>query len=117
RLDDFVDELLGPEVVDPRPGILRQHGVGYGLHQVRFPEPGRAVDEERVVGLAGRFGDRVRGGRGQLVRLADDAGLERVALVERRRVDAGLFERDLLAGRHERNLMGAWTALLLLLYI
>ena len=54
-----------------------------GLHQVGLAEPGGAVDEERVVGLAGRLGDGVRGGGGELVRLADDEGVEGVALVER----------------------------------
>src|SRR2546421_4553091 len=91
RLNDLVDELLGPEVVDPRPRVLRQHGVGDRLHEVRLAEAGGAVDEKRVVGLAGRLRDGVRGCRGQLVRLADDEGLERVALIERRREDAGLI--------------------------
>ena len=33
--------------------------VGDGLHEVRLAEPGVAVDEERVVDLAGRLGDGV----------------------------------------------------------
>ena len=47
-----------------------------------LPRPVGAVDEERVVGLAGRLGDGVRRGGGELVRLADDEGVEGVALVE-----------------------------------
>src|SRR4029077_42750 len=70
-------------------------------------------DEERVVGLARRFRDGMRGGRRQLVRLADDEGLERVTLVERRRGDAGLVERDRLAWRHEKIHLGALLAILL----
>ena len=57
--------------------------VGDGLHQVGLAQPGGAVDEERVVGLARRFGGGVGGGGGELVGLADDEGVEGVALVER----------------------------------
>jgi len=53
---------------------------------VRFAESRRAVDEERVVRLARRFRDGVRRGS-ELVGLADDERLERVAFVERRRRD------------------------------
>ena len=34
-----------------------QHLLADGLEQVRLAEPDAAVDEERVVGLAGIFGD------------------------------------------------------------
>ena len=42
-------------------------------------EPGRAVDEERVVGLAGLLGDGERGGVGEAVAVADHELLEGVA--------------------------------------
>ena len=51
-----------------------------GLHEVRLAESGVAVDEERVVDLAGRLGDGVRGGGGELVRLSDDEVVERVSI-------------------------------------
>src|SRR5439155_8926725 len=65
-------------------------------------EPRRAVDEERVVRLARRFGDGVGRGRGELVRLPDHERLETVPLVERRRPDVG-GRRDAraFARRHE----------------
>ena len=102
-LDDLVDELLGADV--EHPGVraaAAQHGVGDGLHQVGLAEPGGAVDEERVVGLAGRLGGRVRGGGGELVGLADDEGVEGVALVERLRAGVGpRGDRD--GGRGRRH--------------
>ena len=64
--------------------------VGDRLHEVGLAEPGVAVDEERVVDLAGRLGDGVGGGGGELVRLADDEVVERVALAQLC-VDAAAF--------------------------
>jgi len=90
RLDHLVDELLGAEILEPHLGVLLQHRVGDRLHQVRLAEAGRAVDEQRVVGLSRRFGDGVSRGGGELVRFADDERLEGVALVERRRGDGEL---------------------------
>ena len=64
-------------------GRAREHFVRDGLHEVGLAEAGRTVDEERVVLLPGRFGDGVRGGGGELVRLADDEVIEGVAVVQR----------------------------------
>src|SRR4051794_41697421 len=50
---------------------------------MRLPEPGWAVQEERVVGLAGRLGDRERGSVGEAVAGPDDESLEGVVGVER----------------------------------
>ena len=88
-LDDFVDELLGADVEHPGVGLALADRVRDGLHQVGLAEPGGAVDEERVVGLAGRLGDGVGRGGGELVGLADDEGVEGVALVERLRARIG----------------------------
>ena len=85
RFDHVVDELFGAEILQPRLGISLEHRMRDRLHQVRLAESGRAVDEERVVRLAGGFGDRVRGRGGEFVRFADDERLKCVALVERRR--------------------------------
>ena len=41
-----------------------------------MPTPGRSVDEERVVGVAGELGDGQRGGVGEAVGVADDELLE-----------------------------------------
>src|SRR5881394_3706429 len=45
-------------------------------------EPGAAVDEERVVCLGGRFGDRERGGVREAVGRADDEEIKRVLRVQ-----------------------------------
>ena len=52
-----------------------------------LPRPGRCVEEERVVGLAGEFGDRQSGGVGEAVPFADDELLESVPRVEGRLAD------------------------------
>ncbi len=61
--------------------VLLQDRVGDGVEEVGLPEAGVAVDEERVPGLAGVRGDRLRRGEGEAVRLADDEGVEGVARV------------------------------------
>ena len=58
------------------------------MQQVGLADAGRAVEEERVVGLAGQLGDGERGGVGEAVRVADDELLEGVL-----RVEAGLGGR------------------------
>ena len=91
-LDDFVDELLRAHVEHPGVRLPLADGMGDRLHQVGLAESRGAVDEERVVGLAGRFGRGVGRGRGQLVGLADDERVEGIALVERLR--ARVHRRD-----------------------
>ena len=61
-------------------GLRSDDLVRDGLHEVRLAESGVAVDEERVVDLAGRLGDGVGGGGGELVRLSDDEVVERVSI-------------------------------------
>ena len=100
-LDDLVDELLGADVEHPGLGLPLADGVGDGLHQVGLAQPGGAVDEEGIVGLAGGFGRRVGGGGRELVGLADDEGVEGVALVER--LGAGIDRDD----RDGRGRLGA----------
>src|SRR2546430_14196522 len=55
-------------ILPPRARVFGEHGTGDRLHQVRLAESCGAVDEERIVGLAGCLSDRVRGRRGELVR-------------------------------------------------
>jgi len=113
RFDDFVDELLGAEVVHPRARVFGEHGTGDRLHQVRLAESRGAVDEERIVGLAGCLSDRVRGRRGELVRLSDHERLEGVSLVEWRGRDAGPVHGRRLSWRHEEIHLGPLLAILL----
>src|SRR6266567_5972368 len=73
------------------------------LHQVRLAEPRSAVDEEWVVRLRRRFGDRKRGGVCKPVGRADHEQVERVLRVHATRVcNAGAGAPWRLPGR--RNL-------------
>src|SRR5205814_8961322 len=72
------------------------------------------VDEQRVVRLAWCLGDGVRRRGGELVRLADDEGLKRVALVERRRRHAEPVRRGgCFAWRHKEGHLRSLLAILL----
>ena len=80
--DELVGELLGADVREAERRGAAQQLVGDGLHEVRLAESGVAVDEERVVDLAGRLGGGLSGGGGDVVGLADDELVERVARVK-----------------------------------
>ena len=114
-LDDLVDELLGADEEHPGGRGPLDNGVGDGLHQVGLAQPGGAVDEERVVGLARRLGHGVRRRGRQLVRLPDDEGVEGVALVERLGVPDVRPRRRRFGGgrRHEEVHLGALLAVFL----
>jgi len=60
------------------------------VQEVRLAEPGRRVEEQRVVSAAGVFGDGERGRVCEAVVVADDELLERVARVEVEGTRAGL---------------------------
>ncbi len=95
-VDDVVEELLGGDICDPDGGVALQDPVGDGLHQVGLSEAGGAIDEERVIRLARRFGDR-RGGRGgELVGLADDEMVESISIIQLAQNDGiiGLYWLD-----------------------
>ena len=68
--------------------------MGDGLHQVGLAQPGGAVDEKRVVGLAWCFDHSMGCCGGKLIRFADDKAVEGIAIVERLRagirLDGGL---------------------------
>ena len=89
RFDHVVDELLGAEVLQPRLRMFFEDRVRDRLHQMRLTESRRAVNEERVVRLPGRFADGMGGSGGQLVRFSDDERLKRIAFVERGGGDGG----------------------------
>src|SRR5207302_270356 len=74
RGDDLVHELLGVEVDDLRGGLLLEDAVTDRVQKVRLSETHAAVDEERVVVVAGHLGDRETGRVDELVRGADDEG-------------------------------------------
>ena len=91
------------------------------VQQVGLAEAGRAVEEERVVGLAGQLGDGERGGVGEAVGVADDELVERELRVElglgarRRRAPARASARGAArsarrARRRRRSCPGPSTA-------
>ena len=99
RGDELVRELLGRGVDDALARELGDDLVADGVHQVGLAEAHAAVQEERVVGMAGPLGDRQAGGVGEPVGRADDEVRERVARVDVRRpalaADPGRLEPDL----------------------
>ena len=61
-----------------------------GVQQVGFAQAHAAVEEKRVVGLAGRLGDGLGGGVGKVVVVADHEGFEGVLGIERRVLAGGV---------------------------
>ena len=57
-VDEVVGELLAGRIQDPLAGELGCDRVADGVHQVGLAQADAAVQEERVVGMAGAFGDR-----------------------------------------------------------
>ena len=91
RVDELVEERLARHVAHPVAAVVLVDVVADGLQQVGLAEAGVAVDEQRVVGETGSFGDRQRGGMGEPVGRADDERVERVLGVQR--VAGALAER------------------------
>ena len=79
---ELAGELLDRRVAHAQPASVAVHVAPDGVEQVRLPEPGRAVEEERVVGLSRHLSRGQRGGVGEAVALADDELLEAVLGVE-----------------------------------
>ena len=79
----MVGERLDGRVADDGAVAERQHVVADRVEQVGLAEARRGVQEQRVVGLPGKLGDRQRGGVGEAVAVADDELVEAVARVER----------------------------------
>ncbi len=82
RVDEVVHEGLARDVADAHVSRVLAHVLRDRLQQVRLAEPRAPVDEERVVRLRRRLGDRERGGMGEPVRRPDDEGVEGVLGVE-----------------------------------
>ena len=71
RVDEVVHERLARDVAGGEVAGVLGHVGGDRLEEVGLAEAGAAVDEERVVGLRRRLGDRERGRVGEAVRRAD----------------------------------------------
>ena len=82
RVDEVVGELLGVDVAHASLGLEVTRVVADRVKEVRLAETGVAVDEERVVRLAGGLGHRERGGVREAVGGPDDERVEGVAGVE-----------------------------------
>ena len=82
RVDELVGELLAGDVAHLGPVVEAAHVVADGVEQVGLAQPGVAVDQQRVVGLARRLGHRDGRGVGEAVGRADHEGLEGVLRVE-----------------------------------
>ena len=82
-VDELVHERLRRHVPHAHAGVVLSDVVGDGVQEVGLAQPGCAVDEQRVVGLGRRLGDRQGGGVGEAVGRADHEGLKGVAGVDR----------------------------------
>ena len=63
--DDLVHEVLRGQVDDAFFGKARPHVVADGVHQMGLAQPHAAVQEERVVALAGSVRHGLGGGMGK----------------------------------------------------
>ena len=82
RVDELVGEALGGEVRD---GHAREEAHALmpdRVQQVRLAESDAAVDEQRVVRARRQLGHGLAGRLRELIRRADDEGVEGVARVE-----------------------------------
>ena len=82
RADQVVDEGLRRQVADLQRGLLLLDLMADGVGEMRLAESDAAVDEERVVVVAGLARDRLGGGVRELVGRPDDEVRERVLAVQ-----------------------------------
>ena len=79
---ELVRERLDGRVADGEPTAVGLNVVPDRVQEVGFTDAGRAIDEQRVVGLPGQLGDGERGRMREPVRIADDELPEGVLRVE-----------------------------------
>ena len=82
RVDELARELLDRRVAHLQTRAEALDVVADRVEQVRLADPGRAVQEERVVGVAGQLGDRERRGVREAVARADHELVEGVLRVQ-----------------------------------
>ena len=80
-VDEVVHERLARDVSHGEVARVLADVLRDRLHEMRLAESGTAVDEERVVGLGGCFGNGERGGVRETIRRADHEQVERVLRV------------------------------------
>ncbi len=76
RLDHVADEAFAVHVSQPRIRVAFLQFVGHRVHEMGLAQADAAVDEQRVVSLAGIAGHLDRGRLGELVALSLDEGIE-----------------------------------------
>ena len=76
RFHELIRELLARDVAHDGVALPRDHFLADSLEQVRLAEAGGAVEEERVVDLAGLFSDRLGHSDGVTAVGADDEAVE-----------------------------------------
>ena len=81
-VDHLVGELFGGEIDDGAVGLAQLDLMADGLHEVGFAHAHAAVEEQRVVRLAGSGGYGQGRGVGELVSAADDEAVEGVTGIE-----------------------------------
>jgi hypothetical protein len=110
RGDELVRELLAGGIHHPLARELGDDLVADGVHQVGLAETHPAVQEQRVVGVPGSFGDGQAGGVGEPVGGPNDEVGEGVARVEVGRAalatDPAWFQPDLLVRSVGRSVPG-----------
>ena len=84
RVDHLVHEPLGRDVGQLQMTVVLQHVVADRVHQMRLAETHAAVDEQRVVGARRRFRDGAARRVRELIRRADDEGVEGVTRIQPR---------------------------------
>ena len=80
--DEFVGELLAGGIDDTLAREAGDDRVADGMHEMRLAEAYAAVQEKRVVGVAGPFRDGEAGRVGQAVRRTDDEVGEGVTSID-----------------------------------
>ena len=94
-VDELVGQMLGGGQKHVGHGVFVLDEVADGVHQMGLAQSRVAVDEQRVVHVAGLLGHRQRRGVGQIVGLADDEVLKLIFRVERGVVGDNLLGRVL----------------------
>jgi len=102
-VDVFVGELFGGDVGDTRAFAIGDDVLSDGVQQVGFAEADAAVEEQGVVGFAGRLGDREGRGVGEIVVVAHDERFKRVP-----RIKAAIRRVRVALGRRSRRVLRFW---------
>jgi hypothetical protein len=82
RLDEVVEEVLRGHIPNDQVGIHLECLMANRIEEMGLPQPGAAIDEQRVVVGSGLLGHRHRRCRSESVGLADYEALEAISVDE-----------------------------------